>query len=205
MKKLISTLMVTLAAIMLLSCNKTPVKTFHLTGFPNLEISYEGGSTYFGIEANEYDYWTVSTDVDWLEIKHSFGPGDQTSGNDDAVLMFYAEKWTLNSPRTANVTVKGPGGEYNKTITQNPKPLPSKPVEIKKDITSAECEEEIELPEGYWVKAVSEAPWINVIECKEGLLKVKCAANDSGQSRNGKVTIYLSDDAVLGAVIIKQE
>ena len=44
----------------LTACEKTVCKTFHLTGFPNLEITYDGGYTLFGIEANEDDRWTLT-------------------------------------------------------------------------------------------------------------------------------------------------
>lgn len=197
-------IMVAVAAILLPSCSKTQVKTFHLTGAPDLEVSYEGGYAMFGIQANEDDSWTVSTDVDWLEITHSFGPGDKTSGYDDAVLMFYADRWIMNTARIAHVVVKGPGGDYAKTITQNPKPLPAKPVDVQMVFSNVAGEQELELPKGYWIKAESEATWLTILKCEEGLLGVRVEAN-TGEERSASVKILLSDDALLGTVTVIQK
>lgn len=205
MKKILTSaiLMATLI-LMTASCKKSDVKTFHLTGWPELEISHDGGSTYFGIEANPTDYWTVSTDVDWLEIKHTFGPGDATSGNDDAVLMFFAERWIMNTPRVAKVTVVGPESkEYDKTITQTVKPLPDKPLGLKFEFTGEEQEGQVELPMGYWVKAETNADWVTIVECSEGVLKIKVNEN-TGAKREATVTVKLSDDAVLTVVPVVQ-
>ena len=195
---------VTFAAILLPSCNKTPLKTFHLTGAPELELTYEGGYATFGIEANENDNWSVSTDVDWLEIQHTFGPGDNTSGHDDAVLMFYAGRWTMNTPRVAHVQVEGPGGVYSKTITQTPKPLPDSPIDLMMVLTNQAGEEELELPAGYWVRAECDAPWLTIQKCEEGLLRVMVERNE-GAVRSATVKILLSDDALLGAVTVIQK
>lgn len=195
---------VTLAAILSPSCDKTPLKTFHLTGAPELEVSYEGGYATFGIEANANDSWSVSTDVDWLEIQHTFGPGDNTSGHDDAVLMLYAGRWTLNTARVAHVQVEGPGGHYSKTITQNPKPLPASPIDLMMVLTGQAGEEEIELPAGYWVRAECDAAWLTIQKCEEGLLRVMVQQNE-GDVRSATVRILLSDDALLGTVTVIQK
>lgn len=203
MKKAILFMLAATAAALLPSCSKAPVKTFHLTGAPNLEVSYDGGYASFGIEANGDDQWSVSTDVDWLEIKHSFGPGDNTSGHDDAVLMFYAGRWIMNTPRIAHVTVRGPGGEYGKTITQTPKPLPASPLELNLVLSNEAGEAEVELPGGYWVQAACEAAWLSVQKCEEGLLRVKVEPNPEGE-RSTAVRILLSDQALLGTVTVIQ-
>ena len=205
MKKFINiTLILAAVMVMTTACTKEKIKTFHLTGWPELEIANDGGNVYFGIEANEYDQWTVSTDVDWLEIKHSFGPGDATSGNDDAVLMFYADRWIMNTPRVAKVTVTGPENkEYYKTITQTVKPLPDKPLGLSFEFTSEAQEGEVELPLGYWVKAESNAEWVTILECTEGILKVQVSEN-TGAKREAVITVKLSDDAVLTTVPVVQ-
>lgn len=204
MKNNILLSIVSVAAILLPSCNKTPLKTFHLTGAPELELTYEGGYASFGIEANENDSWSVSTDVDWLEIQHTFGPGDNTSGHDDAVLMFYAGRWTMNTARVAHVQVEGPGEVYSKTITQRPKPLPDSPIDLMMVLTNQAGEEELELPAGYWVRAECKAAWLTIQKCEEGLLRVKAEQNE-GAARSATVKILLSDDALLGTVTVTQK
>ena len=105
-------ILMTLAAV-LVSCDRQAArKVFHLTGGTDLEISYEGGNVYFGIEANEDDHWTVSTDADWFSIRQTFGNGDGAKGYDDAVIQVRADRWTRNSTRTGNVTVTGPTGTF---------------------------------------------------------------------------------------------
>lgn len=193
-----------IALLSLAACQKTPVKVFHLTGAPDLEIPCDGGYAMFGIEANEYDHWTVAKDVDWLTIEHTFGPGDETSGYDDAVLMFHADRWIMNESRVAKITVTGPGGDYTKTITQFRKAVPEKPLSITETLEATAVTTEIELPEGYWVKAENDSAWLTVDKCEEGLLKVSAEAN-TGEQRTATIKILLSDGALLGTVTVTQK
>lgn len=194
-----------IALLSLTACQKTPDKVFHLTGAPDLEISWEGDYAYFGIEANADDAWRVSFNVDWLTVKHTFGPGDQTSGNDDAVLMFHADRWIYNEDRVAEVTVTGPDGrEYKKTISQFAHPLPSKPINIDAELGNDSETKEIELPDGYWVKAECDSAWLTVDKCEEGLLQVSAGPN-TGEQRTATVKILLSDGALLGTVTVTQK
>lgn len=193
-----------IALLSLAACQKTPVKVFHLTGTTDLEIPCDGGYAMFGIEANENDHWTVAKDVDWLTIEHTFGPGDETSGYDDAVLMFHADRWIMNESRVAKITVTGPGGDYTKTITQFRKALPEKPLSITETLEATAVTTEIELPEGYWVKAENDSAWLTVDKCEEGLLQVSAETN-TGEERTATVKILLSDGALLGTVTVTQK
>lgn len=180
-------------------------KTFHLTGGADLEISYNGGYTYFGIEANEDDHWTLTTDADWFDISQSFGNGDGSKGYDDAVIMLHADRWTLNSVRSGVVTVTGPNGTFKKSIVQNPKPLPKELLKLHGGISFKGGESAIELPEGYWVSAETNASWLTIVRCQEGELIVKAEPNPvKDQSRTAQVLILLSDGTPLADVTVTQ-
>ena len=198
-------ILMTLAAV-LVSCDRQAArKVFHLTGGTDLEISYEGGNVYFGIEANEDDHWTVSTDADWFSIRQTFGNGDGTKGYDDAVIQVRADRWTRNSTRTGSVTVTGPAGTFKKNISQHPKPVPEKVLQLTGSISCTGAEAEIELPAGYWVKATTDASWLTIVSCEEGSLTVQAEPNPSeDQAREAIVKVYLSDGALLAEVTVRQ-
>ena len=168
-----------LAAILaaLTACEKTVRKTFHLTGFPDLEISYEGGYTLFGIEANEDDRWTLTSDADWFTVQQSFGNGDAKNGYDDAVFMIWAERWIMNSTRSGHITVTGPNGSFTKNITQPPKPVPAELVKLTGDLPCAGGERK---------------------------LVVSAGPNPLEEARTAIVHILLSDGAPLADVTVKQ-
>lgn len=195
-------LMATLA-----SCDRQDArKTFHLTGFPDIEISFDGGNNYFSIEANPDDSWTVKSDSDWFTLKQTFGNGDRTQGNDDAVIQIHADRWTRNSTRTGTVTVTGPGGQsFSKNIIQKPKPVPAALVNISGRISYSGQETAIGLPEGYWVSAKTDASWLTIISCEEGKLVVSADPNPSeDQERTALVHIFLSDETPLADVTVTQ-
>ena len=197
-----------LAALLaaLTACEKAERKTFHLTGFPNLEISYEGGYALFGIEANEDDQWTLTADTDWFTVVQSFGNGDAAKGYDDAVFMVWAERWIMNSTRTGMITVTGPDGSFTKTITQPPKPVPAELLKLNGNLPAPGGELTVKLPEGYWVKADTDAPWLTIVSCEEGKLVVSAGPNPSeDQDRTAIVHIYLSDGAPLADVTVTQK
>lgn len=195
-----------LAAILaaLTACEKTVRKTFHLTGFPDLEISYEGGYTLFGIEANEDYRWTLTSDADWFTVQQSFGNGDAKNGYDDAVFMIWAERWIMNSTRSGHITVTGPNGSFTKNITQPPKPVPAELVKLTGDLPCTGGELTVKLPEGYWVKAETDADWLTLVACEEGKLVVSAGPNPLGEARTAIVHILLSDGAPLADVTVKQ-
>jgi len=190
----------------LTACEKTVRKTFHLTGGTDLEIPYDGGYTLFGIEANEDDHWTLTADADWFTVRQSFGHGDAANGYDDAVFMIWAERWIMNSTRAGHITVTGPNGSFTKNITQPPKPLPKELVQLTGDLPFAGGESTIDLPEGYWVKAETDASWLTIVSCEEGKLVVSAGPNPSGeQDRTAIVHILLSDGAPLADVTVTQK
>ena len=195
-----------LAAILaaLTACEKTVRKTFHLTGFPDLEISYEGGYTLFGIEANEDDRWTLTSDADWFTVQQSFGNGDAKNGYDDAVFMIWAERWIMNSTRSGHITVTGPNGSFTKNITQPPKPVPAELVKLTGDLPCTGGELTVKLPEGYWVKAETDADWLTLVACEERKLVVSAGPNPLEEARTAIVHILLSDGAPLADVTVKQ-
>ena len=189
----------------LTSCEKTMRKTFHLTGFSDLEISYDGGYALFGIEANEDDHWSLTSDVDWFTVQQSFGIGDAKNGYDDAVFMVWAERWIMNSTRTGKITVTGPNGSFTKTITQPPKPVPAELVKLTGNLPCGGGELTVKLPEGYWVEARTDADWLSIVICKEGKLVVSASPNPAeGPDRTAIVHIYLSDGTPLADVTITQ-
>ena len=198
-------ILMTLAAV-LVSCDRHAArKVFHLTGGADLEISYDGGNVYFGIEANEDDHWTLATDADWFTVRQTFGNGDGTKGYDDAVIQVHADRWTKNSTRTGSVTVTGPDGTYRKNISQPPKPVPEKVLQLTGSISYTGEEATIELPTGYWVKAETDTAWLTVVNCEEGLLTVKAEPNPfEDQTRDAVVKVYLSDGALLAEVTVRQ-
>ena len=195
-----------LAAILaaLTACEKTVRKTFHLTGFPDLEISYEGGYTLFGIEANEDDRWTLTSDADWFTVQQSFGNGDAKNGYDDAVFMIWAERWIMNSTRSGHITVTGPNGSFTKNITQPPKPVPAELVKLTGDLPCAGGELTVKLPEGYWVKAETDADWLTLVACEERKLVVSAAPNPGDRERTALVHVLLSDRTPLADVTVTQ-
>lgn len=196
-----------LALVALLSsCDKqADPKSFHLTGGAKLEIPYDGGNAFFGIEANEDDHWTVTTDADWFVITQSFGNGDGSKGYDDAVIMLHADRWIMNSVRSGVVTVAGPNGNFTKSIVQNPKPLPKEMPILKGSISFKGGQATIELPTGYWVSAETDASWLTIVSCKEGELIVKAGPNPVvDQSRTAQVRILLSDGTPLAEVMVVQ-
>ena len=195
-----------LAAILaaLTACEKTVRKTFHLTGFPDLEISYEGGYTLFGIEANEDDRWTLTSDADWFTVQQSFGNGDAKNGYDDAVFMIWAERWIMNSTRSGHITVTGPNGSFTQNITQPPKPVPAELVKLTGDLPCTGGDLTVKLPEGYWVKAVTDADWLTLVACEERKLVVSAGPNPLEEARTAIVHILLSDGAPLADVTVKQ-
>ena len=188
----------------LAACDKTTPKTFHLTGFPDLEIPYDGGYALFGIEANEDDHWTLTSDADWFTVVQSFGNGDAAAGFDDAVFMIWADRWIMNSTRSGKITVTGPNGSFTKNITQPPKPVPSELVNLTGDLPSGGGELTVKLPEGYWVKAETDADWFTIVTCEEGKLVVSAGPNPSDEARSALVHIYLSDGTPLADVTITQ-
>ena len=180
-------------------------KTFHLTGFPELNIPYQGGSTLFGIEANADDAWTLACDSNWITIQQGFGNGDGTRGTGDASILIFCDRWTMNSVRKGTITVTGPTGAFTKTLTQDPKPLPDAPLQLKGSIPHAGGENTISLPEGYWVSASSETEWLTVVRCEEGGLVVEAGPNPAlDVEREGIVSVVLSDGALLAEVTVKQ-
>lgn len=188
----------------LTACEKTVRKTFHLTGKTDLEIPYDGGYTLFGIEANEDDRWTLTTDADWFTVQQSFGHGDAKNGYDDAVFLIWAERWIMNSSRAGHITVTGPNGSFTKNITQPPKPVPAELVELTGDLPCAGGELTVKLPEGYWVKAETDADWLTLVSCEEGKLVVSAGPNLLEEARTAVVHILLSDGAPLADVTVKQ-
>lgn len=197
-----------LAALLaaLTACEKIARKSFHLTGFPELEIPYDGGYTLFGIEANEDDYWTLTTDADWFTIQQSFGNGDAANGYDDAVFMIWAERWIMNNTRSGKITVTGPNGSFTKTISQTPKPVPTELLKLTGVLPCAGGNSTVKLPEGYWVMADTDSNWLSIISCEEGRLIVSAGPNPSeSQERTAVVYIYLSDGTPLAEVTISQE
>lgn len=197
-----------LAALLaaLTACEKTARKSFHLTGFPELEIPYDGGYTLFSIEANEDDFWTLTADADWFTVQQSFGEGDAANGYDDAVFMIWAERWIMNNTRSGKITVTGPNGSFTKTITQPPKPVPAELLKLTGVLPCAGGESIVKLPEGYWIKADTDSDWLSIISCEEGKLVVSAGPNPTeGQDRTSVVHIYLSDGTPLAEVTIKQE
>ena len=200
------TLFLLALSLVLAACNKTLRKTFHLTGFPNLEISYNGGYTIFGIEANEDDHWTLTSDADWFTVQQSFGNGDAVKGYDDAVFLVCAERWIMNSTRAGRITVTGPNGSFTKYISQPPKPVPAEILQLTGSIPCSGEEITVELPTGYWVKAETGMPWLTILNCEEGELTLKAEPNPSDeQERTAVVHIYLSDKTPLADVTITQE
>ena len=103
------------------------------------------------IEANPEDAWTLTADADWFSVTQSFGSGDGSRGTGDAVIVVLSDRWTMNSIRTGTITVTGPTGAFTKTLTQNPKPVPEAPLQLKGSIPFSGSESRISLPEGYWV------------------------------------------------------
>ena len=189
----------------LTACEKTVRKTFHLTGFPDLEISYEGGYTLFGIEANEDDRWTLTSDADWFTVQQSFGHGDAKNGYDDAVFLIWAERWIMNSTRSGHITVTGPNGSFTKNITQNPKPVPAELLQLDGELPYDGGELVVKLPEGYWVKAKTDADWLTIVTCEEGKLVVSAGSNQlADETRTALVHIYLSDGTPLADVTVRQ-
>ena len=196
-----------LAAIVaaLAACEKTARKTFHLTGGTDLEIPYDGGYALFGIEANEDDQWTLSSDADWFTVQQSFGNGNAAKGYDDAVFMVWAERWTMNSTRTGTITVTGPNGSFIKNLSQPPKPLPAQLVQLEGVIPSSGEQVAIDLPEGYWVSAECAEDWLTIVRCEEGVLVVSAGANPGDRERTALVHILLSDRTPLADVTVTQE
>ena len=189
----------------LAACEKTAPKTFHLTGFPDLEIPYDGGYALFGIEANEDDHWTLTADADWFTVVQSFGNGDAAAGYDDAVFMICADRWIMNSTRSGRITVTGPNGSFTKNISQPPKPVPAELVKLAGDLPAGGGELTVKLPEGYWVKAETDAAWLTIVTCEEGKLVVSAGPNPSeDQIRTAVVHILLSDGAPLAEVTVTQ-
>lgn len=189
----------------LTACEKTVRKTFHLTGFPNLEIPFDGGYTLFSIEANEDDHWSLATDADWFTIQQSFGNGDAAIGYDDAVFMIWADRWIMNSTRSGHITVTGPNGSFTKNISQPPKPIPAEVLKITDSLPFEGGELTVKLPEGYWVKADSDTTWLTIVTCEEGKLVVSAETNPiEGLERTAVVHIYLSDGTPLADVTITQ-
>lgn len=203
MKKAL-TLMI-LAAVMVSCDRQTARKVFHLTGGSDLEISYDGGNAYFGIEANEDDHWTLATDADWFSIRQTFGNGDGTKGYDDAVIQVQADRWTRNSTRTGSVTVTGPDGTFRKNISQPPKPVPEKVLQLTGSIPYTGAEATVELPAGYWVTAGTDAAWLTIANCEEGTLTLRAEPNPSeDKTREAIVKVYLSDGTLLAEVTVRQ-
>lgn len=188
----------------LTACEKTVCKTFHLTGFPNLEITYDGGYTLFGIEANEDDRWTLTADADWFTVHQSFGNGDAKNGYDDAVFMIWADRWIMNSTRSGHITVTGPNGSFTKNITQPPKPVPTELVKLAGELPGAGGELTVQLPEGYWIKAETDANWLTIVTCEEGKLVVSAGPNPLNEARSAIVHILLSDGTPLADVTVTQ-
>ena len=189
----------------LTACEKTVRKTFHLTGAPDLSLSYEGGYALFGIEANEDDRWTLTADADWFTVQQSFGNGDAKNGYDDAVFLVWAERWIMNSTRSGHITVTGPNGSFTKNITQSPKQVPAEPLQLTGELPFAGGELTVELPEGYWVKAETDSDWLTIVACEEGKLVVSAGLNPlDDETRTAVVHIYLSDGAPLADVTVTQ-
>jgi hypothetical protein len=189
----------------LTACEKTVRKTFHLTGAPDLSLSYEGGYALFGIEANEDDRWTLTADADWFTVQQSFGNGDAKNGYDDAVFLVWAERWIMNSTRSGHITVTGPNGSFTKNITQSPKQVPAEPLQLTGELPCAGGELTVELPEGYWVNAETDSDWLTIVACEEGKLVVSAGLNPlDDETRTAVVHIYLSDGAPLANVTVTQ-
>ena len=203
MKK-IMILAATLAA--LASCSKQAArKDFHLTGFPEFDISYDGGTASFGIEANPEDAWSLLSDADWFKVTQGFGNGNGANGKGDAVFNVACDRWTKNSIRKGTITVTGPTGVFTKTLTQSPKPVPSTPLLLQGSISYTGNESRIDLPDGYWVTAKCDAGWLTVVECREGELTVKAEPNPSVDApRTAPILILLSDGAQLAEVTVTQ-
>ena len=108
-----------LAALLaaLTACEKIARKSFHLTGFPELEIPYDGGYTLFGIEANEDDYWTLTTDADWFTIQQSFGNGDAAN---TACEKFHAPIRNALPSSVITYLLSGAFGESGFVSAKNP-------------------------------------------------------------------------------------
>lgn len=189
----------------LTACSKPARKDFHLTGFPDIVLSHNGESTLFGIEANPEDAWTLTADADWFSVTQSFGSGDGFRGTGDAVIVVLSDRWTMNSIRTGTITVTGPTGAFTKTLTQNPKPVPEAPLQLKGSIPFSGSESRIALPEGYWVKAESSESWLTVFNCQEGELTVSAGENPVvDRGREAVVHVYLSDGTLLAEVTVSQ-
>ena len=104
-----------------------------------------------------------------------------------------------------HITVTGPNGAFTKTITQPPKPVPTELVKLAGDLPSGGGELTVKLPEGYWVKADTDSPWLTLVTCEEGKLVVSAGPNPSDdQTRTALVHIYLSDGSPLADVTITQ-
>ena len=189
----------------LTACSKPARKTFHLTGFPDLIISCDGGNALFGIEANPEDAWTLTADADWFTVKQSFGNGDGSMGTGDAVFLILSDRWTMNKARTGTITVTGPTGSFSKTLTQTPKSVPEAPIRLKGAIPFSGNETRIALPEGYWVQAESPETWLTIVNCQEGELTVKAEQNPFiDRQRETVVHIRLSDGTLLAEVTVVQ-
>ena len=181
-------------------------KTFHLTGFPDLSFSYQGGSALFGIEANADEAWTLVSDADWCTAVQGFGKGDGARGTGDASIFVICDRWTKNSVRKGTITVTGPGGAFTKTLTQEPKPVPDEPLQLGGNVPYSGGEAHVALPEGFWVSAISGTEWLSVVNCEEGKLTVQAGPNPNpDRERTAIVTVLLSDDTPLAEVKVTQK
>ena len=205
MKKYLIMTALPVLLFLLSACGKPVRKTFHLTGASEILLAWDGEYALFGIEANPEDAWTLTTDGDWFSVVQGFGNGDGSRGTGDATFSILCDRWTMNSTRTATITVTGPTGAFTKTLTQTPKPVPDEPFQLKGSVAWNGNEIRIELPAGYWVSAESRDAWLTVLGCREGELTVKADPNPAeDQSRETVVYIYLSDGTLLAEVAITQ-
>ena len=203
MKKIL--LLAALTAALAACTPQTARKTFHLTGFSEFDFPCEGGSALFGIEANPDEAWTLTCDVDWITVIQGFGNGDGHKGTGDAAFHLACGRWTMNTFRTATVTVTGPAGPMTKTLKQAPKPAPKEPLRIAGSIPFSGGEVHIKLPDGYWVSADCASDWLTVVGCEEGMLTVKAGPNPTADlTREAVVTVELSDGTPLATVTVTQ-
>ena len=205
MKKSLFIVLAAFTAV-LAACNKPAErKTFHLTGFPELSFTYQGGSATFGIEANRDESWTLTCDADWIHVTQGFGNGDGARGTGDAALVISCGSWTKNSERTGTITVTGPDGTFSKTLTQTRKPVPEGLIRLKGSLSCSGGETRISLPEGYWVSADCDSEWMTVVSCEEGALVVSAGPNpEANRERQALVRIALSDGSPLAEVTVTQ-